>query len=431
MADDFLIRFWGVRGSIACGGADYAVYGGNTSCLEVRCGGRLMIFDGGTGIRPLGEAIAAEAPLDVGLYLTHTHFDHICGLPFFQPLFDPANRFEIWSGHLTWPLSTRDAVHSLMSAPVLPIEPDIFRANVAFRDFKGGETLVFGRDYLIPRPFDPRLIERVAYAVAKAAMDSGVASRPIDLEAYRERLARYVYQSGNIMRPVFAAAKSAPKRVIYAEGEEENVLRAVQVVVDEKLAHPVLLGRADVIARRIENLGLRLKVGENCEVVNILSDSRYAAIVKEYYALRRRKGVTQAAAKEVMRSRASAIAAMLLRRGVPMEQKPFQMGVRIEQPQETVNRVKYGRSHLEDTLGAADYNLVAHGPHDLFTFCMCAGGYIIPSVSEEGFFCTNGMSLSTRASPFALSDTIVTGGIVCRCEVAEGHHARRQVSRSQ
>jgi malate dehydrogenase (oxaloacetate-decarboxylating)(NADP+) len=179
----------------------------------------------------------------------------------------------------------------------------------------GGETLVFGRDYLIPRPFDPRLIERVAYAVAKAAMDSGVASRPVDLDAYRERLARYVYQSGNIMRPVFAAAKSAPKRVIYAEGEEESVLRAVQVVVDEKLAHPVLLGRADVIARRIQNLGLRLKVGENCEVVNILSDARYNAIVSEYYALGRRKGVTQAAAKEVMRSRASAIAAMLLRRG--------------------------------------------------------------------------------------------------------------------
>jgi len=179
----------------------------------------------------------------------------------------------------------------------------------------GGETLVFGRDYLIPRPFDPRLIERVAYAVAKAAMDSGVASRPVDLEAYRERLARYVYHSGSIMRPVFAAAKAAPKRVIYAEGEEENVLRAVQVVVDEKLATPVLLGRADVIARRIQNLGLRLKVGENCEVVNILSDPRYHAIVNEYYALGRRSGVTQAGAKEAMRSRASAIAAMLLRRG--------------------------------------------------------------------------------------------------------------------
>ncbi len=179
----------------------------------------------------------------------------------------------------------------------------------------GGESLVFGRDYLIPRPFDPRLIERVALAVAKAAMDSGVATRPIDLDQYRERLARFVYHSGNIMRPVFRAAKAAPKRVIYAEGEEENVLRAVQVVVDEKLAYPVLLGRADIIARRITQLGLRLKVGENCEVVNILSDPRYPAIVAEYYALGKRQGVTQATAKEAMRSRASLIAAMLLRRG--------------------------------------------------------------------------------------------------------------------
>ncbi|MDX2205796.1 MAG: NADP-dependent malic enzyme [Hyphomicrobiaceae bacterium] len=179
----------------------------------------------------------------------------------------------------------------------------------------GGETLAFGRDYLIPRPFDPRLIERVAWAVAKAAMDSGVATRPIDLGPYRERLARFVYHSGNIMKPVFQAAKSAPKRVIYAEGEEENVLRAAQVVVDEGLARPVLLGRAEIIARRIENLGLRLKVGQNCEVVNILSDPRYAAIVQEYYAIGKRRGVTQAIAKEAMRSRASLIAAMLLRRG--------------------------------------------------------------------------------------------------------------------
>jgi malate dehydrogenase (oxaloacetate-decarboxylating)(NADP+) len=179
----------------------------------------------------------------------------------------------------------------------------------------GGETLAFGRDYLIPRPFDPRLMERVAWAVAKAAMDSGVATRPVDLDAYRERLARFVYHSGNIMRPVFRVAKSAPKRVIFAEGEEENVLRAVQVAVDEKLARPVLLGRADIIARRIQNLGLRLKVGENCEVVNILSDPRYSAITQEYYEIGKRRGVTQAIAKEAMRSRASLIAAMLLRRG--------------------------------------------------------------------------------------------------------------------
>ena len=114
----------------------------------------------------------------------------------------------------------------------------------------GGQSLSFGRDYLIPKPFDPRLIERIAPAVAQAAMDSGVATRPLaDLEAYRQRMARFVYHSGNSMKPVFEAAKAAPKRVVYAEGEEERVLRAVQVVVDEGLAFPVLVGRADVIAQ--------------------------------------------------------------------------------------------------------------------------------------------------------------------------------------
>lgn len=141
MADDFLIRFWGVRGSIACGGPDYAVYGGNTSCVEMRVGGHVLIFDGGTGIRPLGEALTREGALTSAIYLSHTHFDHICGLPFFGPLFDPKNHFDIWSGHLTPPLSTRDAVASLMSAPVLPIDPDIFRAEVNFRDFAAGDTL--------------------------------------------------------------------------------------------------------------------------------------------------------------------------------------------------------------------------------------------------------------------------------------------------
>ena len=121
----------------------------------------------------------------------------------------------------------------------------------------GGQSLSFGRDYLIPRPFDPRLIERIAPAVARAAMDSGVATRPLaSLESYRQQLARFVYHSGNSMKPVFEAAKLAPKRVIYAEGEEERVLRAVQVVVDEGLARPVLVGRAEVIAKRIKALGL-------------------------------------------------------------------------------------------------------------------------------------------------------------------------------
>ena len=141
MTDDFLIRFWGVRGSIACGGPDYAVYGGNTSCLEMRVGGHVLIFDGGTGIRPLGEALTREGKITSAIYLSHTHFDHICGLPFFGPLFDPKNHFDIWSGHLEPPLTTRAAVASLMSAPVLPIDPDIFQAEVNFRDFKSGDTL--------------------------------------------------------------------------------------------------------------------------------------------------------------------------------------------------------------------------------------------------------------------------------------------------
>ena len=180
----------------------------------------------------------------------------------------------------------------------------------------GGQTLNFGRDYLIPRPFDPRLIERIAPAVAKAAMDSGVATRPLQsLDTYRERMARFVYHSGNSMKPVFEAARLAPKRVIYAEGEEERVLRAVQVAVDEGLARPVLVGRPEIIARRIDALGLRLKLGVNCEVVNIAGDARYPELAAEYYALGRRRGITESIAKEAVRSRASLVAAMLLRRG--------------------------------------------------------------------------------------------------------------------
>jgi malate dehydrogenase (oxaloacetate-decarboxylating)(NADP+) len=180
----------------------------------------------------------------------------------------------------------------------------------------GAQNLRFGPGYLIPKPFDPRLIERIAPAVAKAAMDSGVATRPLpDLDGYRQRLARFVYRSGTSMEPVFEAAKRAPKRVVYAEGEEERVLRAAQVVVDEGLARPVLVGRPDIIAARIETLGLRLTLGGNCEVVNLLNDPRYREIWTGYYGLVRRKGVSQAIAKEEARSRPTLIGAMLVRRG--------------------------------------------------------------------------------------------------------------------
>jgi malate dehydrogenase (oxaloacetate-decarboxylating)(NADP+) len=180
----------------------------------------------------------------------------------------------------------------------------------------GEPTPPFGPDYLIPRAFDPRLIGHLAPAVAKAAMDSGVASRPIeDFDAYRDRLTRFVYQSGTPMEPVFAAAKRASKRVVFAEGEDDRVLRAAQAAVDEKIARPLLLGRPDVVTARIQKLGLRLRLGDNCDGVNILDDSRYRDYALEYYDLMRRKGVSRIQALEEMRSRPTLVAAMLVHRG--------------------------------------------------------------------------------------------------------------------
>jgi malate dehydrogenase (oxaloacetate-decarboxylating)(NADP+) len=180
-----------------------------------------------------------------------------------------------------------------------------------------GETLAFGPEYLIPKPFDPRLMMKIAPAVAKAAMDSGVATRPIqDMEAYIERLQGFVYASGSIMKPIYAAAKRASKkRVCYAEGEEERVLRAVQIVVDERLAKPTLIGRPAVIAQRIEKFGLRLKEGVDYEVVNVEQDHRYRDFWQTYYKMTARKGVTEQLAKIDMRRRLSLIGTMMLHKG--------------------------------------------------------------------------------------------------------------------
>ena len=139
--DDFTVRFWGVRGSIACPGPETARYGGNTSSLEVRCGGRLLLFDGGTGIRYLGNLLAAETPIDADLFLTHTHFDHVCGLPFFRPFFDPRNTFRLWAGHLADGLTLRRVLFEFMMTPLFPVAPDVFRANVSYREFTAGNTL--------------------------------------------------------------------------------------------------------------------------------------------------------------------------------------------------------------------------------------------------------------------------------------------------
>ena len=179
-----------------------------------------------------------------------------------------------------------------------------------------GQDLKFGPDYLIPKPFDARLILRIAPAVAAAAVESGVAERPIaDLDAYRDSLTRYVYQTGMFMRPVFAAAKRNPARVVYAEGEDERVLRAVQAVLAEGMARPILVGRPGVIASRIERAGLRLKPGVDFEVVNPEEDSRFRACWEEYHRIMKRDGVSVEAAKAAVRRSTTLIATMLLKLG--------------------------------------------------------------------------------------------------------------------
>ena len=179
-----------------------------------------------------------------------------------------------------------------------------------------GKDLKFGPEYLIPTPFDERLILRIAPAVAQAAAESGVATRPIaDLEAYRDSLGVYVYQTGMFMRPVFAAAKAQPARVIYAEGEDERVLRAVQAVLDEGLAKPILVGRPEVITARAERAGLRIQPGVDFEVVNPENDPRFRDCWETYHRIMGRDGVSPEAAKAAVRRSTTLISSLLLKRG--------------------------------------------------------------------------------------------------------------------
>jgi malate dehydrogenase (oxaloacetate-decarboxylating)(NADP+) len=193
------------------------------------------------------------------------------------------------------------------------------QSDVVAAAYGGIEDLAFGPEYIIPKPFDPRLIVKIAPAVAKAAMDSGVATRPIaDLEAYSQRLQQFVYHSGTLMQPIFVAARKVAahrSRIVYAEGEGERVLRAVQIVVDEKLAVPILIGRPAVIERGIKRYGLRLRSGENFTVVNPEHDERYREYWQDYHALTERDGVTAQYAKLEMRRRTTLIGAMLMKKG--------------------------------------------------------------------------------------------------------------------
>ncbi|MCR5866461.1 MAG: NADP-dependent malic enzyme [Aquincola tertiaricarbonis] len=206
-----------------------------------------------------------------------------------------------------------------------------------------GQELHFGPEYIIPKPFDSRLILRIAPAVAEAAAASGVATRPIaDIEAYRQSLTRFVYQTGMVMRPVFAAAKALPARVAYAEGEDERTLRAVQIVLDEGLAKPILIGRPAVIAMRIERAGLRLKPGVNVEVVDPENDNRYRAYWEDYQRLMGREGVTPDMAKAAVRRSNTLIAAMMVRRG---DADSMLCGL--------VGRFEHHLDHVRDLIGRA------------------------------------------------------------------------------
>jgi len=180
----------------------------------------------------------------------------------------------------------------------------------------GGDVPVFGADYIIPRPFDPRLLMMLAPCVAQAAMDSGIALRPIeDMPAYKEKLGQFIYRTGLLMKPVYDRARADRQRVVYAEGEEENVLRAVQTVIDDQLAYPILIGRPDVIETRIERLGLRMRAGVDFELTNINDDPRFNDYWQYYHSLTERRGVTPAAAKNLLRSRPTLIAAIMVERG--------------------------------------------------------------------------------------------------------------------
>ena len=223
----------------------------------------------------------------------------------------------------------------------------------------GGATALFGPDYLIPSPFDQRLILRIAPAVARAAMDSGVAERPIeDFEAYHDRLNRFVFRSGLIMKPIFAAARNRAKRVVYAEGEDERVLRATQVVLEDQLAVPILIGRPQVIVDRIERFGLRIRPGHDFEVVNPEDDPRYRDYVDTYFAIAGRKGIPPEAARTAVRFNPTLIAALAVRRG---DADALICGLE--------GRFQRNLRDVRNVIGLAD------GVHDLSTLSMLISSY--------------------------------------------------------
>ena len=201
------------------------------------------------------------------------------------------------------------AVHALADLARMEVSEEAAKAY-------GGKTLRFGPDYLIPKPFDPRLAIHIAPAVAQAAMDSGVATRPIeDMDAYRDKITQMVFRSGLVMKPIFDAARADPPRVIYAEGEEPRILQAVQSVLDDNLAKPILVGRPSVVKKRIKKLGLRMEPGRDFELINPENDPRFRRYWTLYHSIMERRGVSPEAAKAIVRTRNTVIAALSVKQG--------------------------------------------------------------------------------------------------------------------
>jgi len=240
-----------------------------------------------------------------------------------------------------------------------------------------GEDLNFGPEYLIPKPFDLRLIVEIAPAVAKAAMDSGVATKPItDFDVYREQLGRFVFRSGMLMKPVFERARQIPKSLVFAEGEDERVLRAVQVLVDDRTAKPILVGRPDVIASRIKKLGLRLQQDRDYSLTNPESDPRYEGYWRGYHKIMERRGVSPDLARTIIRTNTTAIASMMLARG---EADAMICG--------TYGHYPWHLKHVTDIIGLADG---VHEASSMSTVIMSRGTFFLcdthvthdPSVDE-------------------------------------------------
>jgi malate dehydrogenase (oxaloacetate-decarboxylating)(NADP+) len=229
----------------------------------------------------------------------------------------------------------------------------------------GGENLTFGPDYLIPKPFDLRLIMEIAPAVARAAMKSGVATRPIeDFDAYLEQLSQFVFRSGMLMKPVFNRARQAPKRLVMAEGESHRVIRATQMLMDDGMARPILVGRPEIISQRIERLGLRLEAGKDFEIVNPESDPRYDDYWRGYHKLMCRRGVSPETARTILRTSSTVIAAMMLHFG---QADAMICG--------TIGRYRTHLGHVLDIIGKADGVLDVSAlstlilPHGTFFLC--------------------------------------------------------------